>query len=94
MKTNMTINRWQDSIRDLPWSPKGADTSAVTALSQFYWHGVPKHEAIEFILSLPAASWLRATPSLLFEAWQHVEQQMTGDSFVLLELEPIFDTAA
>jgi hypothetical protein len=94
MNTNTPTNWWRDSIRTLPWSPNKATASAVNALSQFDWHDVPKHEAIDFILSLPAASWLREDPSLLFEAWQHIEQQMTGDSIVLLELEPIFDTAA
>jgi hypothetical protein len=94
MKTHIPINRWQESIQDLPWNPKNAAASAIKALSQFYWRDVPKDYAIDYILSLPAASYLRENPFILCEAWEHVLREMTGDSIVLLELEPIFETAA
>jgi hypothetical protein len=95
MMPNTSIqDSWRDSIQALPWNPNHAWASAVNALSQLDWHGVPENEAFDFIQAIPAASWLRKDPSLLFEAWQHVRQQMTGESIVLLELEPIFDTAA
>lgn len=93
-KMNIPINWWQDSIRDLPWTTRHAWASAVNGLSQFYWHDVPKYEAVDFVLSIPSASWLREDPSLLFEAWEYVRQQMTGENVVVLELEPMFDTAA
>jgi hypothetical protein len=94
MKNIIQINRWQDAISDLPWNPRNAAASAVKALSQFYWHDVPKDYAIDYILSLPAASYLRENPFILCAAWEHVLRQMTGESVVLLELEPIFETAA
>lgn len=88
------MNRWQDSIRDLPWHPKKAAASAVNALAQFYWHDVAKEDAFNFILSLPAASFLRENPFILYTAWVRVLRQMTGESNALLELEPIVGTAA
>ncbi|MGD1086918.1 MAG: hypothetical protein ABSA47_19455 [Verrucomicrobiota bacterium] len=92
--TNIPSNCWQEPLKALPWNPKHAAASAVKALSQLNWRGVPKYEAIDFILSLPAASHLRENPCLLYATWDLVSRQMTGEFVLPLELEPIFDTAA
>lgn len=82
------------NLKQLSWSPDQAEASAVIAFSNLYWRGVPKYDAIDSILVLPEASFLRENPFVLYSAWERVSREITGESVLVLELEPIFDTAA
>ena len=81
-------------MKGLPWNPKNAATSAIKALSKFCWEGVPKKDAIERILSLPEAAFLRDAPWILYSAWEDISREINGEPIPLLELGPIFDAAA
>jgi hypothetical protein len=81
-----TQNAWQHWIVELPWNPKRAEASALVALSKGFWLGIPKHEAINIILKIPAASFLRENRHVLWAAWTKVEFQLTGQEVMDFQL--------
>ena len=91
---NLNKQNWQQLICELPWNPKSVEASATIALSKASWFGLSQDDAIQTILKLPAASYLRENRHLLYAAWQQITREINGESILFLELEPLFESAA
>jgi hypothetical protein len=91
---NCSFTTWHQLLSELPWNPESAERSATIALSKAKWLGISQDDAIDTILNLPAAPYLRENRHLLYAIWECVSREMDGEPTVLLEPEPIFDAAA
>ena len=87
MRTNNehSMIAWPESINNLPWDSKSAESSTKLALSKAAWGGINRDEATRAVFEMAMDGFFQENPHIPYQVWQSVSEQIAClDELVLL----------